>query len=795
MKKKQIFLASLLVILFLSSCLKLDKDSPDPTSDLTMNTLSVSPSFDWKAHQDITISVGVETAQPISLLSRISVYIGDPSQGGTLITSGGASASKNFTAEVAVPSRIGKLFLKCEFPYGLTLIEEVQVSQHIQHNFPDIRAKDSAPLFKSVTEIGPDCDDCDEIISGSGSHTISNGLTYCVTENFSGNITFQGWNGGGTLKVCGTATLNSLSLPTNSHIVVTQNGSLTITGNYNSNGDNTITVYQNASLTFNSNFRTQGVSVIIHGALAVNGNLTAQNLTSGNFTVAGNTIVGGDLTVNGGIIFTNNGSITINGQWLKLNAQATLDNNGTIEMVRPAGAHLQVNSGSSLNNNGTIDVIGDISINAGSAIENNCALMCTGSFAANSGSFKNYSGYLKGAQEFNINSSNANIELHDVSMIFTENFTFNSGQVNGYGSLNSIYVPGTLGIYGSNLISGAIEAATDDLYLSQGGDATNYFVDGATWVGLDYATNYIPPSSCNPDGLIIDFLMMDSDGDGVPDHLDEYPEDPYRAFNNYFPGQQSQATIVFEDLWPGKGDFDFNDLVVGIYGNEVTNANNEVVEIFFNVDVKAVGASLQNGFGWQMGNLSSAAIQQATGMVHRQTGQSYVTLNSNGTEAGQTYAVIVAIENVEDVLNRAGGSMFNTVDNGMVGTSDLVEIHVLFGETTPVNRNMVGLDSYNFFIIKNQNRNIEIHLADRAPTDLMNHPWGENHDTSDPASGRYFKTENNLPWAILIIEPFDHPLENTPVIDAYPEFAPWSQSGGTTNPGWYNNPVMSKIWN
>jgi len=53
----------------------------------------------------------------------------------------------------------------------------------------------------------------------------------------------------------------------------------------------------------------------------------------------------------------------------------------------------------------------------------------------------------------------------------------------------------------------------------------------------------------------------DSDGDGVPNDEDAYPYDTERAFNNFYPSGD-YASLAFEDLWPGLGDYDFNDLVL-----------------------------------------------------------------------------------------------------------------------------------------------------------------------------------------------------------------------------------------
>jgi len=234
---------------------------------------------------------------------------------------------------------------------------------------------------------------------------------------------------------------------------------------------------------------------------------------------------------------------------------------------------------------------------------------------------------------------------------------------------------------------------------------------------------------------------------------------------------------------------------ISLPGNEITNASNDVVEIDINFNVKAVGAAYQNGFGWQFAGILPSQIEQVTGTVLRDGGESIISLNANGTEQGQDSAVIIAVENIEDVINRAGGSMFNTLDNGLVGTSDLVEVNILFGETTPINRDLIGAQAYNIFLIKNQIRGTEIHMPDREPTNKMTTSLlGTGQDVSDPNTGTYYKTASHLPWALMIMADFDYPIEKIAIIDAYPDFADWAQSGGTLNTDWYENPVPSKIW-
>ena len=94
-------------------------------------------------------------------------------------------------------------------------------------------------------------------------------------------------------------------------------------------------------------------------------------------------------------------------------------------------------------------------------------------------------------------------------------------------------------------------------------------------------------------------------------------------------------------------------------------------------------------------------------------------------------------------------------------------------------------------------RSLEVHLADMPNTDLADASlFGQFDDTSDPAVGRYYKTVGHLPWAIEVGTDWNHPLERVDVLDAYPMFKDWVESGGTLNTEWYlrENAVSDKIY-
>ncbi len=276
----------------------------------------------------------------------------------------------------------------------------------------------------------------------------------------------------------------------------------------------------------------------------------------------------------------------------------------------------------------------------------------------------------------------------------------------------------------------------------------------------------------------------DQDGDGVPDAEDSYPQDPARAFNNYFPAS-GFGSLAFEDLWPGKGDYDFNDLVLDYRFTYITNASNKVTEIRGKFAIRAIGAGLSNGFGFQLPGTSilNADIEASGSRLL----ESYISLNANGTEASQQKTTIIVFDNVNRIMPPAGGFGVNVVPGAPYVKPDTTTISILF---TPNKYSIddIGLVNFNPFLIVNKERGKEIHLPDYPPTSLVNMSYfGTGQDNSDPNTGRFYKTGNNLPWAINIVSSYDYTIEANQITSGYLKFAAWAESGGTLFPDWYLN--------
>ncbi|MFZ4401837.1 MAG: LruC domain-containing protein [Bacteroidales bacterium] len=285
-------------------------------------------------------------------------------------------------------------------------------------------------------------------------------------------------------------------------------------------------------------------------------------------------------------------------------------------------------------------------------------------------------------------------------------------------------------------------------------------------------------------------ISDDTDGDGISNNLDDYPSDASKAFNNYYPSKTQFGTLAFEDLWPSKGDYDFNDVVVDYRYNNITNASNYVVSIQATYIVKATGAGFSNGFGFQIPGLLPSAVQSVSGTHLTETG--LISTMSNGLEANQSKATIIVFDNAwKNFTNFTGSnpdgfSGVNTVVNGRKGTPDTLNINIVLNQ--PLKTSVLGTPPYNPFIIVNKQRGKEIHLPDQAPTDLANPAlFGTSSDNSSPLNGRYYKTANNLPWALNIVEKFNYPTEKSKIIQGYLNFANWAQSGGLQNKDWFKS--------
>ena len=267
--------------------------------------------------------------------------------------------------------------------------------------------------------------------------------------------------------------------------------------------------------------------------------------------------------------------------------------------------------------------------------------------------------------------------------------------------------------------------------------------------------------------LFNDNINNDLDNDGVPNGADPDPLDANKQFVQCQPSSNSYGTLAYEDLWPQKGDYDFNDFVVEIKESIITNQSNAIYQMVFSLRILGMGGHYNNDFCIGIPDPNGTAEIK----VFAEKNVRHVT-----EYAGEI--TIVKINKPKELLN--------------VATDDIVNASLGSTYQHPIELQIVvelnGELSYpagytpKFFIEGNGINGHEIHLAGVAPTSKMKPELLGTVD-DDSGNGKYFLSENNLPWGIYVPTSWKYPLENVDLLEAYFRFDEFVES----NPGlgWY----------
>ena len=226
-------------------------------------------------------------------------------------------------------------------------------------------------------------------------------------------------------------------------------------------------------------------------------------------------------------------------------------------------------------------------------------------------------------------------------------------------------------------------------------------------------------------------VKPDRDKDGVPDDADEFSDDPYLIGST-----TGEYTIAFEDLWPQKGDADFNDMVVRLKVKEFIDNNNMISKITVTSRLLAAGAGYKN--------------------------QLWISV------LGKDYQLIF---NPKQDLN--GKTNTGKKDTYVLGPEHQLEIAL----DPPVARDQMDAMPYDPYIKCNGNDKNQVHLS----------------FVKTKFKGRTLDSDN-FPWAVLVPADWAWPYESTSMFQAYPEFRKWYESHGGEYTEWYLHPEMDFVF-
>ncbi|TDO24054.1 LruC domain-containing protein [Pedobacter duraquae] len=704
------------LVILLAACKK--DSSVDNAANQTVTDLAVPTSFHWETSRDVSLSIGISDTRFQNKLHVVSVYLNDPINGGTPISKGSASLVSPFNTKISLPTTINEVYVVKTAPDGSSTTQKIALtSNNISVALSSVNNTQSVslnPVMATITEA-----DCGLTTSSSNntSLNVSKNQVVCftATNNLSLDVTA---NEGGTLK---------LNAP-----------SKTITiNNFNHTALN-IVVSSNTTVVFNNNYELKSAEYIINrGTITFNG-----------LKLAGNTVL------------QNDGTLTIKNNF-ETNSNSTIVNNLEFNVT----ANESKLDGTFTNNKAAI--FQNLVLNGNAVVNNQCNLTVNNTFTVNN-TLNNYSLVTVKGDTY-VNGS-GKINLYAGAMHLTATLNNMDGSIEGIGTSS----PSLFKVTGR----------VDDKVKNNGGKLTGSVqFCSTTDIGTKHYSNgavascdlYIPITDCNATGNgkaptpVV--TKPDTDGDGIIDEQDAYPNDVNKAFNSYSVNYANGgSTIAFEDSWPLKGDYDLNDVVLNSKYLLVTNSNNIVVQISASYALKATGADYHNGTGIQF-NLPAANAK-------------VVTASEGIYLEGKQDSVVVMLfddsRKEQATGNTEPGKTVSPVKNYSI-TFD-----VLGG---PLLANF-GIGTYNPFIWNNTagfGRGYETHMFGKAPTKLANQKlFGTLDDKSEP--GKYYTTANNLPWAIeLPIANFGYLIERVEITKGYTKFAEWANSGGKLYPDWYTN--------
>ena len=265
---------------------------------------------------------------------------------------------------------------------------------------------------------------------------------------------------------------------------------------------------------------------------------------------------------------------------------------------------------------------------------------------------------------------------------------------------------------------------------------------------------------------------QDSDGDGVPDSADAFPCDPAAAAEAFAPGRGMHGLLLFEDMWPVRGDLDFNDVVVSYNYTYRLDAAGRVVALRATFNVRALGGRTTHGLG-----LAIPAPSSAVASITRTVG------GGASSPVAMLPGSQLAVRLFEDLRELFGGTEgpINSLPTATVRTAPPVTVEITF--SSPV---LLGgaAAPHDLFIFRTAEPAHEIHLPEYAGSSGMaQHLFGTGDDGSSP--GRWFVDRDGLPFGLHLPTLASHPLEGVLISELFPRITGFAASAGAIHQDFY----------
>jgi LruC domain-containing protein len=698
------------------------KENSIDLSNEQLSNFTAPAGFDFRTDKVVNLSIGVTDSRFGNSPFVIEVYATEPTSGATPISKGSATLTSPFNVPVRVSANTTQLWVVKTAVDGSSTTQKLDIGTSTKSVSTSMNTVNGnlglGSINNGMAAIDPLPDPtCGRTATDNNININSASEVVCFEPKADATI-YVTANNGGTLR---------LNAP---------NKTITIGDNFNHTN---LKIYITTGTTVNF---TRDLEIKSGEAIKNNGTMNVAN-----FSIAGT--------------FVNSGTANFTGQNFNLNSGSDFTNAGTATITTQ---NATVNN--SLTNDGHMTFTNSLTINASGSLVNNCNLTVTRTFTVNSSKVSNYKLIVVKGDTY-VNSAGV-ISLYNGAMIQTNDLTNMDGVVAGLGDTRSLFM--VVNSVGNNVLNnggwfkGNLQySGKQDIEDNQ--NKIKHFSDGA----IKGSDAYIVKDDCNTigNGVAPAPSKPDTDKDGIIDEKDDYPTDPTKAFNNYSVNYQNGgSTIIFEDNWPAKADYDLNDIVFRYKHKVITNAKNVVVRLEGDWNLVATGGNFNNGAGILF-NLPKAGAKN------------FSASNNLQPEAGQDSLVVILFEN-----SRKEMPTWNTIPGQSI--SAVKNYTFSFDVTDGPTFAAFGASAYNPFIWNSAaGRGHETHLYGKGPTKLADEKlFGTGDDNS--LKGNNYTTSDNLPWGLEIpVSTFQYPVEFANITTAYLKFASWANSGGVAEITWY----------
>jgi len=796
--------------IILNGCVDLKTDNkPIPSS------LGLIPSdFNWKTVTDIACTVQVQSVSGISdAAPRVIMIFNSPLlNSSSLIASGAAKPGSPYKVDLTLAVATKKIYIQEILPTGSSTVKSVDINSN---SLNVVFTKSSAASFGAPLMAGDDPvppvsipANFDVTLTASSSGTLSGFNSgessaygnkyksyYLPTGVTNNNIKeLNGWNNHLVLYVSGKLTLSSFSMYQGSLFIL--DGGVVEIPYFSLSAQNAtdipaIYIAPGGTLTLtstNKDSQASGASYIINkGTVTSSSHVTFSNSSTlynlGSISLSSTkSNFKPELSITNNSILYNSG--TVYSYSLSLSSAVIITNTSSGKIT--VNEYSQSN-GITVNNYGEIAATEKFTSSSNPVINNYCHITAN-TVSLHGTTLNMYDGSLVHCQSLTPNSTTFNMQGGSIFLV--DGDVTNAYNISFSNTLSTFSLFKCLGNFTNGLtssvgagtcsVSGKVDFVLAKLAEGSGINGKDRFApvfsNGALLSNTQ--TQNIVATTCNLGlGQISGGgSSSDEDGDGIPSDKDFDDNDYDVAFVSYFPSKGIWGTIVFEDLWPEKGDYDVNDLVMDFRICTFTNASNLVTKLKIDYNVRASGSTYVLGCAFQLDQILASQIASVTGQTLSSGG--FFTTTSNGTEAGVNLAVIPLFNNQKDLFNYSG--FLNTEPNNFHYNTPDHSVTIKF--TTGILQSNLSVDKINFFITANS-RGREIHLpaytyTTKFLTSLTN--------GASLYPGDVFKFIDGMMWGLMIPQTFNYPVERAAINNAYLHFAEWATSGGTSYTDWYS---------